>query len=59
MGEGEFIPLKVEREQNRIADRLGYLYSRTEYTSDVVWLGRGPTCVEELLPLDCNLVILE
>ncbi|VAH20129.1 unnamed protein product [Triticum turgidum subsp. durum] len=57
MGVREFIPSKIKREQNRVADRLA-LYSRRESTT-AVWLGRGPPCVEELLPLDCNLVILE
>ncbi|KAM3209218.1 hypothetical protein ACQJBY_063728 [Aegilops geniculata] len=57
MGVREFIPSKIKREQNRVADRLAS-YSRTESTT-AVWLGRGPPCVEELLPLDCNPVILE
>ncbi|XBI98712.1 hypothetical protein VPH35_018919 [Triticum aestivum] len=52
LGEREFIPLKIKREQNRVADRLA-MYSRTERTT-VVWLGQGPPCVEELLPVDCN-----
>ncbi|XBI88805.1 hypothetical protein VPH35_026721 [Triticum aestivum] len=50
MGEREFIPSKIKREQNRVADRLA-TYSRTESTT-AVWRGRGPPCVEELLPLD-------
>ena len=57
MVEREFIHSKVKHEQNRVADRLAS-YSRTESTT-TVWLGRGPPCVEELLPLDCNPVILE
>ena len=52
MGSREFIPQKLSREQNRVAHRLA-LYSRTESTT-VVWLGRGPPCIEELVPLDCN-----
>ncbi|KAI5016875.1 hypothetical protein ZWY2020_037253 [Hordeum vulgare] len=57
LGDGEFIPCKISCVQNRVADRLA-LYSRTENTT-VVWLGRGPPCIEELLPLDCNPMILE
>ena len=53
----EFISQKIKREQNRVAYQLA-LYSRTENTT-AVWLGRGPPCVKELLPLDCNLVVLE
>ncbi|XBH54649.1 hypothetical protein VPH35_076911 [Triticum aestivum] len=52
-----FIPLKISRVQNMVADRLA-LYSRTESTT-VVWLGRGPLCVEDLLPLDCNPMHME
>ncbi|XBI48165.1 hypothetical protein VPH35_111971 [Triticum aestivum] len=48
----EFIAFKISRLQNRVADRLA-LYSRTESIT-AVWLGRGPPCVEDLLPLDCN-----
>ncbi|XBI48892.1 hypothetical protein VPH35_112548 [Triticum aestivum] len=40
------IPSKISRVQNRVADRLA-LYSRTERTT-VVWLGRGPPCIEDL-----------
>ena len=53
----EFIPQKIKREQNRVADRLA-LYSRTESTT-AVWLDRGPSCIEELVPLNCNPVIRE
>ncbi|XBH74149.1 hypothetical protein VPH35_101154 [Triticum aestivum] len=45
-----FIPMKISRLQNRVADRLAR-YSRTESTT-AVWLGRGPPCVKDLLPLD-------
>ena len=34
MGQREFIPSKIKREQNRIADRLA-MYSRTESTTTV------------------------
>ena len=57
MGGREFIPLKIKREQNRIADRLSF-YSRTKSTT-VVWLDRGRTYIDELLPLDCNIIHLE
>ena len=57
MVEKEFIPLKIKREQNRVADRLTF-YSRTESTT-AVWLNRGPPCIEKLLPLNCNSIHLE
>ncbi|KAM3296609.1 hypothetical protein ACQJBY_038780 [Aegilops geniculata] len=57
MGERKFIPLKLKREQNRVADRLD-MYSHTESTT-VVWLGQGPPCIEELLPFDCNPMNME
>ena len=53
----EFIPQKIKHEQNRVADRLA-LYSRIESVS-AVWLHRGPPCIEELLPLDCNPILME
>ena len=52
-----FIPLKISRVQKRVADCLA-LYSRTERTT-AVWLGRGPPCIEDLLPRDCNPIPLE
>ncbi|KAM3346812.1 hypothetical protein ACQJBY_021037 [Aegilops geniculata] len=57
MADRVFIPLKIKREQNRVADRLA-LYSRTESTT-VVLLDRSPPCVEDLLPLDCNPIHME
>ena len=57
MGEREFIPSKINRVQNRVADWLA-CYSRTENTT-AVWLGRSPPCVEELVPLDCIPITLE
>ncbi|KAF7002406.1 hypothetical protein CFC21_017902 [Triticum aestivum] len=57
MGEREFILLKIKREHNRVADRLT-MYSRTESTT-AVWLGQGPPCIQELLPLDCNPMNME
>ncbi|KAI5022264.1 hypothetical protein ZWY2020_058994 [Hordeum vulgare] len=53
----EFVPSKLKREQNRVAHRLA-LYSHTESTT-AVWLGRSPPCIEELVPLDCNPIIME
>ncbi|XBI75526.1 hypothetical protein VPH35_068890 [Triticum aestivum] len=53
----EFVPSKITREQNRVAHRLA-LYSRIESTT-VVWLGRSPPCIEELVPLDCNPMHME
>ena len=53
----EFISQKIKREQNRVADRLA-LYSRIE-NATAVWLDRGPPCIEELLPLDCNPILME
>ncbi|XBI67421.1 hypothetical protein VPH35_046779 [Triticum aestivum] len=53
----EFVPSKIKREQNRVAHQLA-LYSRTEFTT-VVWLGRSPPCIEDLVPLDCNPMHME
>ena len=53
----EFVPQKLTREQNKVADRLA-VYSRTK-SCMTVWMKRGPPCIEELLPLDCNRVILQ
>jgi hypothetical protein len=53
----EFIPIKIKREQNRVADRLAS-YSQVE-SSTVVWLRSAPPCMEDLLPLDCNPIMME
>ena len=53
----EFISQKLHRTQNRVADCLAG-YSRSERAT-TVWLGSGPPCIEELLPLDCNSIITE
>ncbi|KAI5022097.1 hypothetical protein ZWY2020_058827 [Hordeum vulgare] len=53
----EFVPSKIKCEQNMVAHRLA-LYSRTEFTT-IVWLGRSPSCIEELVPLDCNPIHME
>lgn len=55
--EREFIPQKLARNQNRVADRLAN-YSHIESCTSV-WLERGPPCIEELLLADCNPIILE
>ena len=57
MGESEFIPSKIKRDQNRVADRVA-LYSRTEFTT-AVWIGRSPSCIKDLVPLDCNPMYME
>lgn len=51
MKDKEFIPHKLSRNKNRVVDRLAN-YSRSECTT--VWLHLGPSCIENLLPLDCN-----
>ena len=33
-------------------------YSRTEWCT-AIWFHRGPSCIEDLLPVDCNSIILE
>ena len=57
MRDREFIPQKLNRDQNRVADRLAN-YSRVECTT-TVWMHLGPPCIEDLLPLDCNSINLE
>ncbi|KAI4983130.1 hypothetical protein ZWY2020_023622 [Hordeum vulgare] len=52
----EFVPSKQKREQNRVAHRLA-LYASESTTA--VWLRRSPPCIEELVPLDCNPIIME
>uniref|UniRef100_A0A453JVB5 RNase H type-1 domain-containing protein n=1 Tax=Aegilops tauschii subsp. strangulata TaxID=200361 RepID=A0A453JVB5_AEGTS len=44
----EFVPLKICRSQNRVAN-----YSRSERAT-AVWLRSVPPCIEGLWPLDCN-----
>ncbi|XBI33242.1 hypothetical protein VPH35_056591 [Triticum aestivum] len=53
----EFIPQKLSRVQNRVADRLAN-YSRTERAT-AVWLGSIPPCIEDIWPLDCNSMIMQ
>ena len=57
MADMEFILQKIHRDQNRVAD-CSARYSRTECTT-YVWLLRGPSCTKDLLPHDCNSIILE
>ena len=53
----EFIPQKISRAQNRVADCMAN-YSRAE-SCTAVWMSRCPPCCEDLLPLDCNPLIHE
>ena len=48
----EFVPLKISRDQNRVAHLLAH-YSRTECCT-AVWLSSSPPCCEEQLAQDCN-----
>lgn len=52
MKEREFLPQKLHRSLNSVADRLAH-YSRTERTT-AVWVHSVPPCIEDLWPLDCN-----
>ncbi|KAM3196451.1 hypothetical protein ACQJBY_072232 [Aegilops geniculata] len=53
----EFIPMKISRDQNRVADHLAN-HGRTDY-STACWLRRGHPCIAELLWADCNSTLLE
>ena len=57
MSNREFVPLKICRSQNRVADRLAN-YSRSERTT-AVWLRSVPPCIEDLWPLDCNSIPMQ
>uniref|UniRef100_A0A453A8F3 Uncharacterized protein n=1 Tax=Aegilops tauschii subsp. strangulata TaxID=200361 RepID=A0A453A8F3_AEGTS len=52
----EFVPQKISRLQNRVADRLA-CYSRTERAT-AIWLHSVPPCIKDLWPLDCNSITL-
>ncbi|KAI4969081.1 hypothetical protein ZWY2020_046411 [Hordeum vulgare] len=52
-----FIPVKVSREQNRVADCLAN-YARCE-DSTTCWLGHSPSFASDLVAKDCNSVIME
>ncbi|XBI43974.1 hypothetical protein VPH35_108682 [Triticum aestivum] len=56
-GSREFVPQKLSRSQNRVADRLAN-YSRLERAT-VVWLRTIPPCIDDLWPLDCNSMNLQ
>ncbi|VAI38162.1 hypothetical protein VPH35_093165 [Triticum aestivum] len=56
-GTREFIPQKLSRAQNRVADRLAN-YSRSERAT-AVWLGSIPPCIEDVWPLDRNSMIMQ
>ena len=53
----EFIPQKLSRDQNRVADRLAN-YSHSERAT-VVWLRSDPPCIEDVWPLNCNSMNLQ
>mgnify|MGYP005845550411 FL=1 len=53
----EFVPVKISRDQNRVAHLLTH-YNRTECCT-AVWLNSSPPCCEEQLAWDCNPIILE
>ena len=57
MVDREFVPLKIIRDQNRVAHRLAF-YSRTEACT-VIWLNSTPPCCEDLVARDCNPIIME
>ncbi|KAI4989313.1 hypothetical protein ZWY2020_036630 [Hordeum vulgare] len=52
-----FVPVKVSRDQNRVADCLAN-YGRCG-DSTACWLGHAPPCANDLVAEDCNCVILE
>ncbi|KAE8804456.1 autophagy-related protein 7 [Hordeum vulgare] len=52
-----FVPVKVSRDQNRVADCLAN-YGRCG-DSTTCWLGHSPPCASDLVAEDCNCVILE
>ncbi|XBJ27888.1 hypothetical protein VPH35_005084 [Triticum aestivum] len=57
MEERKFIPQKIYRDQNKVADCLAN-YSRIE-SCTVVWLQRDHSCIEDFLSVDCNPIILK
>ncbi|KAF7111397.1 hypothetical protein CFC21_111414 [Triticum aestivum] len=56
-GSREFVPQKLSRSQNRVADRLAN-YSRTE-RAIAFWFCSVPPCIKDLWPLDCNFMNLQ
>ncbi|XBI76569.1 hypothetical protein VPH35_069788 [Triticum aestivum] len=57
LGTREFLPQKITRLQNRVADQLAK-YSRTERAT-AIWLGSVPPCIEDLWLLDCNSIPMQ
>uniref|UniRef100_A0A453GM97 RNase H type-1 domain-containing protein n=1 Tax=Aegilops tauschii subsp. strangulata TaxID=200361 RepID=A0A453GM97_AEGTS len=53
----EFVPIKVSRGQNRVADRMAN-YGRIECTT-ACWLQDCPSCIAELLLADGNSASIE
>ncbi|XBH95048.1 hypothetical protein VPH35_085684 [Triticum aestivum] len=57
LGSKEFVPQKISRNQNKVADWLAN-YSRSERAT-TVWLGSVSPCIEDLWPLDYNSMNLQ
>ena len=57
MVDREFVPLKITRDQNRVARQLT-LYSCTN-ACNAVWLNSSPPFCEDLLSRDCKPIIME
>lgn len=52
-----FVPVKISRDQNRVADCLANFGRCGDSTA--CWLGQAPPCASDLVAEDCNSVILE
>ena len=57
MVDREFVPLKVSRDQNRVAHQLA-LYSHTNACT-AVWLTSSSPFCEDMLARDCNPIIMK
>ncbi|KAI4996654.1 hypothetical protein ZWY2020_051574 [Hordeum vulgare] len=57
MSNGVVIPVKILREQNRVAHCLANFGRYGDSTA--CWLGRPPPCVSSLVAEDCNTIILK
>ena len=53
----EFIPRKLARDENRVAGCLANC-NHIECTT-AVWMHVGTPCIEDLLPLNCNILNTE
>ncbi|KAF7110220.1 hypothetical protein CFC21_110359 [Triticum aestivum] len=53
----EFVPMKISRDQNRVADHLAN-HDKIDH-STACWLHKGHPCIAELLSADCNSTLLE